>query len=137
MLTSFEEYQLLLGKLISAFQLIEHDLKCIAQLLNGELSKQEISKLPLGKVISALEGNSLQLFDADDFLLLKALVAKRNFYCHQCVISFIYEPDFENTDSYSQSFTELKSDYNIVKKLAKQAEDIRIQLIERLASKHD
>ena len=127
-MTDFEKYELMLGQIITLFQLIEHDLKCILLLISSDFSKYKIDKFPLGKVVETIAAQQQKFFSADDYVFLKALTEKRNYYCHQCIVDFLYQNDFINSDVFKNSFNSLKEDYNIMTKLQHQTENIRINL---------
>ncbi len=128
-MNSFMDYETKLGQLVSMFQLIEHDLKTILRLTDQSLKKEEINKMTLGTVILNIKEKNPELFSSSDLLLLKALTEKRNYYCHRCVLSFIYEEDFENSRQFKNSYKQLLADYDVIQKLQNQTESIRISLI--------
>ena len=130
-----EEFHYLVGQTIMYCQIIEHDVKLIyAGMLLGDFNENlnKIKKWTLGRTIRNLE--ELDFSDENNYLLnddynfLKQMTEKRNHWCHQTYLNFIYDNHFWGSKKYLDECRKLKDDnerllkvYNVLEKLRMKA----------------
>ncbi len=136
----FENYELLLGQIITYYQLIEYDLKVVYLIIynkkfNDNIKFKQLRFNGLGDVINELEKldnfDNKPFFVASDYALLKSLAKKRNDYCHKSVINFAYIKDFEKSEEFLNAFKELYNDTKVLNYYQNEIEKIRIKLVKR------
>lgn len=136
-MNTLSDYKYLLGETIIVYQLIEHDLRSIAALsIQGEyhsnLARISFDYKSMGQVVSLLSDmdkkRSNPLLNESDYKILSALVRKRNYYCHQCAIDFIYESDFDCSDEFKSAIEELSLDHKRMLEMQTKIENIKILL---------
>lgn len=134
---TFKNYELMLGEIVTYYQLIERDLKLIYLFLFNFRNRtrytiKDLNFKRLGEVINALEALDLETrhpyFANEDYELLKLLASKRNYYCHYSIMKFAYIDDFEKSEKFINSFDELYIDVKKLDSYRKQIENIRIKL---------
>lgn len=134
---TFKNYELMLGEIVTYYQLIERDLKLIYLFLFSFRNRtrytiKDLNFKGLGEVINALEILDLKTrrpyFASEDYELLKLLASKRNYYCHYSIMKFAYIDDFEKSEKFINSFNELYIDVKKLDNYRKQIENIRIKL---------
>lgn len=132
---TFGEFKYYLGETIMFCQIIESDFKIIyVNLING--NKQEtwtlIQKETLGSMVKMLQNldNDNRLLSKNDYHYLHQLVGKRNHWCHQTFVNFLYNgQDFENSKQYIEECKQLAEDHEQLSKIYRILESIRIDLV--------
>lgn len=136
-MNNLSDYKFLLGETIMVYQLIEHDLRTIAALsLKGDyhsnLAMISYEYKSMGQVTGFLHDLEKQrmnpLLNEEDYRILSNLVRKRNYYCHQCAIDFIYEKDYDHSPLFQSSYQELENDHNRMLILQTKIENIKVLL---------
>lgn len=134
---NFKNYELMLGKIVTYYQLIERDLKLIYLFLYNFRNRtrytiKDLNFKGLGEVINSLEALDLATrhpyFASEDYELLKLLASKRNYYCHYSIMKFAYIDNFEKSEKFINSFNELYIDVKKLDSYRKQIENIRLKL---------
>ena len=119
-MTKLEKFKILLGDTIMLYQVVENDMRIIrAQMRKGNpddnLKEDKETYKGLGQIIYALEDldkSSNPRFFADDFYRnLKRISHFRNYYCHECAITFVYETKFPNP-KFEEVYEKLEADHN-------------------------
>lgn len=115
-----DNFKILLGDTIMLYQVVENNIRIIrAQMRSGDpeknLEEDRKKYRGLGQIVYALEEldcASEPRFFADDFYKnLKRIAHFRNFYCHECAISFAYEKDFPNP-KFNDAYYRLRRDHD-------------------------
>jgi hypothetical protein len=137
---NFDKYKYLLGETITLYQFMENDLKLIyAGMLSGNFSKN-IEKVRstykgLGQIIIALEeldnSDGSPYFSRETYILLNKLARQRNYYCHQCCMEFCYNPYFQESPEFEDSFRKLVETNTSIKSIQEQTERHRINILTR------
>lgn len=118
-MTAIDEFKITLGDTIMLYQVVENDIRIIrAQMRKGDpetnLEEDKAKYKGLGQIVYALEeldkNNHPQFFGDDVYRNLKRIAHFRNFYCHECAISFAYESEFPNS-KFNDAFSRLKRDH--------------------------
>lgn len=131
---TYDEFRLKHSDLISFFQFIESDLRLIyAGMLKGDFKDNLdlLNKSNLGEIINQIrildnsDGNK-ELND-DDYKLLNQIRKKRNYWCHQCYLDFLYIQDrSEQMNKFNEIALLLDKDYEKISKLYKSIQKFRL-----------
>ena len=125
-----------IGELIEKCQCIEHDVKIMyAGMLQGDFSdnlKTVINK-PLGPVLAKLEtldySDNNPYLSREDYTLLNDIKRIRNYWVHKGYIDFLYGSNEGYQARLDNQYKKLATDCNRIITLAKQLEDIRIEMM--------
>ena len=125
-----------IGELIKKCQCIEHDVKIMyAGMLQGDFSdnlKTVINK-PLGPVLAKLEtldySDNNPYLSREDYTLLNDIKRIRNYWVHKGYIDFLYGSNEGYQVRLDNQYKKLATDCNRIINLAKQLEDIRIEMM--------
>ena len=118
-LSLIDEFKITLGDTIMLYQVVENDIRIIrAQMRSGDpkenFDDDKEKYKGMGQIIYALEeldkNNHPQFFADDVYRNLKRISHFRNFYCHECAISFAYESEFPNAN-FNNTYARLKRDH--------------------------
>lgn len=130
---TFSEFQILHSKVIGCFQLIENDLKWIYALMRkGDVDENfdSLDKTNLGFVIKILKkldnSDGKPFLSPDDYNFLNQMRKKRNYWCHQCYVDFMYLPDGERSRGFNKICLELQRDYQRVIAVQNNVEQAKI-----------
>lgn len=134
---SIEEFKQYHSETIMYCQCIEHDLKWIYSYMHkGDQydTFDKLEKKTLGtliKMLKSLDNSSGKLFISnDDYNFLKQMSEKRNYWCHQCFIEFIYEEDYSCSDEYNAVCNKLKRDHDRLERVSNIVEKIRLEAVD-------
>ena len=134
---SIDDFKMLLGDTIMLYQVVENDVRIIrAQMRKGDPEdnfKEDREKYRgLGQIVYALEeldkGNEPQFFGDDVYRNLKRISHFRNFYCHECAISFAYENEFPNA-KFNDAYARIKRDHEELFKLFRGLEEVKHRVL--------
>lgn len=123
--SSIDQFRALLGEIIEYFQCIEYDMKRIYSAMSSK---------DFGDCMDMLEGNNwgmvlirlknLDYSDDDpyiseaDYCLLDEIRERRNYWCHQCYLDFVYiENEYEKEITLQRMIRKLENEKNRVAKL--------------------
>lgn len=59
------------------------------------------------------------------------MAEKRNYWCHQCFIEFIYQNNFDKTEEYKRVCCKFQKDHERLKIISDNAENVRLRAIEK------
>ena len=134
---TYREFQILHSETIGYFQLIENDLKLIYSLMHvGNVSKNydSLAKKNLGFVIKELKkldySDGEPFISKDDYNFLNQMKEKRNYWCHQAYIDFMYTNNFEYSSEFQEVCFNLQCDYDRIKVVQKNVEQVRINAVD-------
>ena len=120
-----------------ARKLIENDLKWIYAFMHKGDQYENFYKLEkntLGALVKKLKvldnSSGDQFISNNDYNFLKQMTEKRNFWCHQCFVEFMYKDDCLKSKDYKQICDRLVKDYNRLLSVAKNIENIRLEAID-------
>lgn len=137
---SFEQFKIFHSETILCCQLIEHDLKWIyAYMHKGDQYENfdKLEKTTLGmlvKKLKELDNSSGELFISnDDYNFLKQMTEKRNFWCHQCFIEFMYEDNFLYSREYEKICMRLERDHDRLNSVCNSVEKVRLKAVREFA----
>lgn len=132
------QFMLYHSEVIECCQTIEYDLKVIfAYMRKGNPSENfaELNKTTLGSIIQRLkkldESDGKPYFSKNDYDFLNKLTAKRNYWCHQCYLDFVYIDNYLYSKEYSDVCSKLTDDYNQFRNVRKNVESVRLELVNR------
>lgn len=136
---NMNEFHYLLGQTVMCCQIIEHDVKMIyAAMLKGDFTanlKEIENEWTLGQTIKELEeldnsdGNSY--FSKSDYSVLRAITGKRNYYCHQVYLQFVYIANFERGKTFAEECAKLKRDNIELNAMYKKVESARMNIMRK------
>ncbi len=127
------EFHRLLGKTVMYCQCIEADVKMLyAAMHKGDFAKnyETVSKKPLGDILIDLR--ELDRTDDDPFLadrdydFLLQMKNKRNHWCHEAYVRFMYLPDFPSSAPYEEECERLLADCEQLARVSQRIERIRL-----------
>ena len=134
---TFEEFKQLHSETIMYCQCIEHDLKWIySYMLKGNQYEtfETLEKTTLGALVKKLKeldnSDNNPFISNDDYNFLKQMTDKRNYWCHQCYIDFIYEDNFIDSPEYNKVCNKLIRDHDRFEIVSNNVEKVRFKAVE-------
>lgn len=116
---TFEIFKILHSETIGYFQLIENDLKLIYSLMHtGNIydNYNSLNNSNLGIILKLLNeldnSDGKPLISNSDYHFLNQMREKRNYWCHQAYIDFVYNDNFENSVKYKKVCDRLQKDHD-------------------------
>lgn len=134
---SLDEFHLLLGQTVMYCQIIEWDIKRIYCAMkrgdivdNFEMLKSE--RWTLGETLVELQkldySDNRPYLSLDDYAYLRKLTGKRNHWCHESYINFVYLGDgFPNSKEYKKECRRLIDDNNTLSDVYHKLEQVRLR----------
>ena len=131
---NFDDFKFNVGNIVMFCQIIEHDIKVIyASMLKGDYNKnyQELidSNMTLGQTITNLQeldfSDSNHFFAKSDYVYLKQVSRKRNYWCHQAYLNFVYIENFEYSKEYKVECLKLQNDCDKLNDVFMQVQKIK------------
>ncbi len=130
----YDEFRLLHSDLIGLFQLIESDLKWIFSIIEkGDVDDNfsKIEKFNLGKIIkdlkSLVKSVLYPFISANDYNFLKQMKDKRNYWCHECFLDFMYVDSWENSKEFNDVCRKLAHDYQKTKIVQRNVQEVKLK----------
>ena len=136
-MSEIDDFKIMLGDTIMLYQVVENDIRIIrAQMRKGDpeqnLEEDKEKYKGMGQIIYALEeldkNNHPQFFGDDVYRNLKIISHFRNYYCHECAISFAYEKEFPNAN-FNNVFARLKRDHKELYSLFQGLENVKHKVL--------
>ena len=131
---TIEQFKQLHSETIMYCQAIEHDLKWIYSYMhkgNQYESFETLSKTTLGALVKKLKeldnSDKEPFISNDDYNFLKQMTEKRNYWCHQCYIDFIY--DDKDSSNYDKVCNKLIRDHDRLKVVSNNVERVRLKAV--------
>lgn len=133
-----DRFKRLHSSLILQMQCIENDLRIIyAALKEGDFEQNidDLEKANLGTIQKRLraadDSDGKPDLSAEDYELIDQIRVKRNYWCHQCYLDYIYIPDYrEREERFQQIAAQLDEDEKRTWQLHKKLEKIRLEKLE-------
>ena len=134
---TFEQFKIYHSETIMYCQCIEHDLKWIYSYMHkGDHYEnfEKLGKTTLGALVKKLkeldnsDGNPF--ISNDDYNFLKQMTEKRNYWCHQCCIDFVYEKNFLSSKEYEKICNKLQRDHDRLERVSDSVEKVRLKAVE-------
>lgn len=132
---SLDEFHLLLGQTIMYCQIIEGDIKHIyCAMRKGDIFKNffmiEQQKWTLGETLVELQkldySDNRPYLSLEDYDYLRKLTRKRNHWCHESYINFVYlGEDFASSKEYQKECRRLIEDNQTLAEVYKKLEQVR------------
>lgn len=132
---SLDEFHLLLGQTIMYCQIIEGDIKHIyCAMRKGDIFENffmiEQQKWTLGETLVELQkldySDNRPYLSLDDYDYLRKLTRKRNHWCHESYINFVYlGEDFASSKEYQKECRRLIEDNQTLAEVYKKLEQVR------------
>ncbi len=116
-------------------QIIESDIKIIYVNFLGkdkEVNWKLNEKETLGSMVKKLQAldKDNKLLTSDDYYYLHQVAGKRNHWCHQTYINFLYTgPEFRNSQQYQQECQQLLDDHKQLGRIYQVLEQMRVNLV--------
>ena len=115
-------------------QAIEHDRKWIYSYMhigNQHENFETLSKTTFGALVKKLKeldnSDKDPFISNDDYNFLKQMTEKRNYWCHQCYIDFIY--DDKDSSNYDIVCNKLIRDHDRLKVVSDNVERVRLKAV--------
>lgn len=132
---SLDEFHLLLGQTIMYCQIIEGDIKHIyCAMRKGDIFENffmiEQQKWTLGETLVELQkldySDNRPYLSLEDYDYLRKLTRKRNHWCHESYINFVYlGEDFASSKEYQKECRRLIEDNQTLSEVYKKLEQVR------------
>lgn len=132
---SLDEFHLLLGQTIMYCQIIEGDIKHIyCAMRKGDIFENffmiEQQKWTLGETLVELQkldySDNRPYLSLEDYDYLRKLTRKRNHWCHESYINFVYlGEDFASSKEYQKECRRLIEDNQTLAEVYKKLEQLR------------
>lgn len=132
---SLDEFHLLLGQTIMYCQIIEGDIKHIyCAMRKGDIFENffmiEQQKWTLGETLVELQkldySDNRPYLSLEDYDYLRKLTRKRNHWCHESYINFVYlGEDFASSKEYQKESRRLIEDNQTLAEVYKKLEQVR------------
>ncbi len=132
---SLDEFHLLLGQTIMYCQIIEGDIKHIyCAMRKGDIFENffmiEQQKWTLGETLVELQkldySDNRPYLSLEDYDYLRKLTRKRNHWCHESYINFVYlGEDFASSKEYQKECRRLIEDNQTLAEVYKKLEQVR------------
>ena len=133
----FNTFKIYHSETIMYFQLIEHDLKWIYSYMHkGDQYKtfDSLEKTTLGTLVTKLKDLDMSdghpYISASDYNFLKQMTQKRNYWCHQSYVDFMYEEEFLHSNEYIKISEKLQHDHDKLKVVCDNVENVRLKAVE-------
>ena len=130
---NFQEFKILHSETIGYFQLIEGDLKWIYSLMqHGDMGDDEVrlDQWSLGFVIKELKeldySAGTPFISKDDYNFLNQMREKRNYWCHQAYIDFMYIHNFEYSQEFQKVCLKLQRDHDRIEVVQRNVEKAKL-----------
>lgn len=130
----FDVFKLFHSETIMYFQCIENDLKWIySYLCVGDKYDiyDSLDGNTLGQIINKLKDIDLSdgkpFISLSDYDFLKQMKEKRNYWCHQAYVDFIYEDNWPNSIDYRKICEKLCKDHDKIKNVCNNVEQVKIK----------
>lgn len=131
------EFHTLVGETVMRCQHIEEEIKMIyAILAKGDFDKNyaAVRRDSLGQVLIALreldESDGRPFISATDYDFLLRMKNKRNHWCHEAYVNFIYVDDFACCEAYRRECKLLLADHESLTDLSERVENARVKAFE-------
>ena len=124
---AIEKFQKLHSEIIEYFQCIEYDMKRIYSAMSSDDFDENMDWLAnnnWGVVLNKLKkldnSDDDPFFNDDEYSLLDEIRDRRNYWCHQCYLDWVYCHDsWERNIKLQKVYNRLANENNIVSKLQK------------------
>ncbi len=134
-LSSLDKFRLLHSEIIEEYQCIEYDMRRIYSSMVDEDFEESMDELwdkNWGVILNRLknldksDGNPY--FSEDEYDLLDEIRTRRNYWCHQCYLDFVYEDNSYEYDKILQKkIRQVENELNRAKKLQRKMEKIYLE----------
>ena len=132
---TIEQFKQLHSETIMCCQCIEHDLKWIYSYMhkgNQYDNFETLEKTTLGALVKKLKeldnSDNNPFISNDDYNFLKQMTEKRNYWCHQCYVDFIY--DNGGSSNYDKVCDKLVRDHDRLRVVSDNVEKARLRAVE-------
>lgn len=126
---TYERFKILHSETIACFQQIENDLKWIYSLMHkGDVDQNydSLDKRNLGFIIKELKeldySAGTPFISKDDYNFLNQMREKRNYWCHQAYIDFMYVSNFEHSLEFQKVCSKLQRDHDRIEVVQRNVE---------------
>ena len=128
---TLETFRILHSEIIEYYQCIEHDMRRIYSIMCVDDYKECMDNLReknwnvVLKELKKLDNdNGDPYFSDDDYDLLDEIRTRRNYWCHQCYLDWVYIQDSGQRNQRLQRLTrQLENEHNRTYKLHKKMQD--------------
>ena len=128
------EFHSVLGETIMFCQIIENDVKWIYSFMRkGEVEDNygNIDGRTLGQALKELKeldcSDGKPYISLNDYNFLSQMIKKRNYWCHEAYIDFIYDENFQNSKEYQKVCNMLLHDNEKLSKVYRAVEQVKLK----------
>ena len=129
-----EQFQMLHSEMIEYYQCIEHDMRRIYSAMSSEdyyESMEYLSDKNWGAVLNKLKqldnSDNDPFFTEEEYKVLDEIRTRRNYWCHQCYLDFVYIQNNHERDERLKRLTrQLENEHNRAGKLHRKMQELYI-----------
>ena len=131
---NYKTFTYLHSETIQYCQIIESDLKWLYSFLHvGDVyqTKDALDNITFGQIVKKLkaldnsDGNPN--LSASDYNFLSQMAQKRNYWCHECYIDFVYLDDWMYSAEFKRVCDRLQRDHDKLKIVYQNIENLKIK----------
>ena len=134
---TLSEFHTAVGEVVMRCQHIEEEVKMIyAILAKGDFDDnyEAVQRDSLGQVLISLreldESDGRPFISSGDYDFLLRMKNKRNHWCHEAYVNFIYIDDFASSAAYKRECKQLGEDRDQLERVAERLENARFKAFE-------
>jgi len=134
-MTREEHFYSLHGELIKFYQIIENDIKWIYSFMlegNPNKTRMNVSNYTLGQILNELKrldnSDDNPCISPADYKFLNKMTDKRNYWCHQCYIDFVYEDNCFKSKEFNTVYDKLIKDYSQASQVVQNVQELKLKL---------
>lgn len=134
----YEEFKILHSEVIMCCQCLENDIKWIYSYMkkgNPFQNFDDLEKKTFGQIVRELRkldySDDKPYISKSDYDFLENLVEKRNYWCHQCYVDFLYIDGYLHSKEYKDVCNKLEDEHAQFMRVSEAVEDIKIEVIKK------
>ena len=133
--TTIDRFRRLHSEIIEYYQCIEYDMKRIYSAMSAEDFDENMEWLSndnWGMILNKLKkldnSDNNPFFTEEEYALLDEIRTRRNFWCHQCCLEWVYiGDDYKRQNRLERLTRQLENEHNRAEKLQRKMERIYIE----------
>lgn len=126
-----KRFRLMHSEIIEEYQCIEFDLRRIYSAMvdrDFDDTMDELEDKNWGELLTRLKrldnSDGKPYISSDDYELLDKIRERRNYWCHQCYLDFMYLERYEQEERLIKLVRQVENELNRTRKIQKRVEDI-------------
>lgn len=134
----FEEFKILHSEVVMCCQCLENDIKWIySYMKKGDPLQNfdDLEKKTFGQIVRELRkldySDDKPYISKSDYDFLEKLADKRNYWCHQCYVDFLYVTSYLSSNEYHNVYRKLEDEHAEFMRVSDVVEEIKIEVIDK------